>query len=265
MKKLYVSDVDHTLLDEKKPEFTTKFKQVLDQLTKQGDHFVLCSGRPTQNLIDLANELKKENINLKYVAGYNGVEIYDMEKNEVISHNGFSHSEVTEICQYLDGQDIKYMIYDVDCIRTNIPEHHMSVRESAFTGTPLSEVEQYCASPKVLVVVDPEENSKYLEMIKNDLPQYEVFNSMMYFVEIVKKGINKSTALKEIASLEGIEHKNTFGFGDSGNDLDLIQYAGTGVAVNNGIEEVKRVADVIIGPVWEDSVADFLQHLYEEQ
>ncbi len=265
MKRLYVSDVDHTLLDEKKPEFSSKFKNILKQLTAKGDHFVLCSGRPTQNLIDLATKLKTDGIELKYVAGYNGVEIYDLECQEVIAYNGFDLTEVTEVCSYLDQNNLDYMIYDQDCLRTNIPDHHMSVRESEFTGTPLAGVDKYCASPKVLVVVDPDENSKYLEMIKNDLPQYEVFNSMMYFVEIVKKGVNKSTALKEIANLEAIDHANTFGFGDSGNDIELIRYAGTGVAVNNGIDEVKQVADAIIGPVWEDSVADFLELIYKEQ
>lgn len=261
MKRLFVSDVDQTLLSEGNTEFSNLFKDTVRELVDRGDQFVLCSGRPTQNLIDVAIELREEGIMLKYVAGYNGVEIYDLEKEKVIVYNGFDITEVSEICNYLEGKEYSYMIYDEDALKTNVPDHHMTIRESGFTGTPITPVDEYCASPKVLVVVDPEENGKHVEIIKNDLPQYEVFNSMLYFVEIVKKGINKSTALKEIAKLEMVEHPHTFGFGDGGNDIALIEYAATGVAVENGSDEIKETADVVIGTVFDDSVAKYLSEL----
>ncbi len=261
MKRLFVSDVDQTLLSEGNTKFSNLFKDAVRELVDRGDQFVLCSGRPTQNLIDVASELREEGIMLKYVAGYNGVEIYDLEKEKVIVYNGFDVTEVAEICNYLEGKEYLYMIYDEDALKTNVPDHHMTIRESGFTGTPIAPVGEYCASPKVLVVVDPDENDKHVETIKNDLPQYEVFNSMLYFVEIVKKGINKSTALKEIAKIEMVEHPYTFGFGDGGNDIALIEYAATGVAVENGSDEIKGLADVVIGTVYDDSVAKYLSEL----
>lgn len=263
MKKLFVSDVDQTLLAEGQTEFSNLFKSTVKTFVEQGDHFVLCSGRPTQNLIEVAQQLRTEGINLKYVAGYNGVEIYDLDQEQVIVYNGFDVQEVTDICNYLDSKDYKYMIYDQSALKTNVPEHHMTIRESEFTRTPITEVDSFCPSPKVLVVVDPEQNKQHLDIIKADLPMYEVFNSMLYFVEIVKKGINKSTALKEIAKLETIEHQHTFGFGDGGNDIALIEYANTGVAVANGGQDVKEVADVVIGSVFDDSVAQYLDNLLQ--
>ncbi len=265
MKKLFVSDVDNTLLDETLTEFSDLFKDCLNKIKENDDLFVLCSGRPTYNLIQLANGLRADGIDLKYVAGYNGVEIYDLEQDKVVTYSGFQLNEVEEICNYLDKKNLDYMIYDQDILRTNSPSHPMTIREATFTGTPIGDLSKLCASPKVLVVVDPKDNQEVLEMISGDLTQYEVFNSMTCFVEIVKKNVNKSTALKEISKLENVDRENTYGFGDGGNDLELLRYANVGIAVENGSDVVKMAADEIIGPVWEDSVAKYIDKLLKKQ
>ncbi len=53
MKKLFVSDVDGTLVSEVKPHLSPELKAAIKMTIDNGDQFVLCSGRPTNNLIDL--------------------------------------------------------------------------------------------------------------------------------------------------------------------------------------------------------------------
>jgi hydroxymethylpyrimidine pyrophosphatase-like HAD family hydrolase len=57
--------------------------------------------------------------------------------------------------------------------------------------------------------------------------------------------MNKGSALVRLAQLLGIPMEDTIAIGDSGNDLSMIAAAGTGVAMINGVEEVRSAAQVV--------------------
>ncbi|HCD10628.1 MAG TPA: Cof-type HAD-IIB family hydrolase, partial [Thermoanaerobacter sp.] len=52
----------------------------------------------------------------------------------------------------------------------------------------------------------------------------------------------------------GIEREEMIAIGDSENDIEMIKFAGLGVAVENAIDEVKKVADFITKSNMEDGV-----------
>ena len=79
------------------------------------------------------------------------------------------------------------------------------------------------------------------------------------FVNIDVAGIDKGTALKEMAGLMGIGIDETISFGDGGNDIPLIKAAGLGVAMGNAGEELKAVAGYVTASVDEDGFAAALQ------
>ena len=49
--------------------------------------------------------------------------------------------------------------------------------------------------------------------------------------------------------------------GDGLNDLELLEYAGIGAAMGNGVPELKQTADRVLPPVEEDGLARFVQEL----
>ena len=79
------------------------------------------------------------------------------------------------------------------------------------------------------------------------------------FVNIDVAGIDKGTALKEMAGLMGTGIDETISFGDGGNDIPLIKAAGLGVAMGNAGEELKAVAGYVTASVDEDGFAAALQ------
>jgi hydroxymethylpyrimidine pyrophosphatase-like HAD family hydrolase len=83
--------------------------------------------------------------------------------------------------------------------------------------------------------------------------------SRPYFLEITRKEATKGQALKFLSEKEGISAEEIVAIGDSYNDLDMLQFAGTGVAVANAPQEVKNAADVITRAAAEDGVAVFLE------
>lgn len=262
MKKLYVSDVDGTLVSEAKPHLSSKLKEVIKLTIEKGDQFVLCSGRPTANLIDLSKELSNDGIKVSYVAGFNGVEICDLNNREMIVDNSLTVEQVAKILMACDSLDLGYLYFDNSWIRTNIPENYWTIRETKFYGHPSTTETIPCKSQKVLLVVDEERNFELQQQLKQQLPEFEIFESAPHFIEIVNKGINKSTVIKQLLEVENVKHENTYGFGDSGNDIELLKYAHTGVAVSNGNDGAKAAADIIIGHVDDDAVAKFINDLY---
>lgn len=263
MRKLFVSDVDGTLVSENRTHFTERFENVLNKIIDNGDIFVLCSGRPTNNLLDLANELVVKGVKLKYVAGFNGVEIIDIENDKMIINNSLTAVQTEEIINVCQNFDLKFLYFDTDYIRTNMPENKWTLRESIFYNTPITTELTPCISQKVLLVVEPELNQKIQEQLKEKLPNFDIFESAPHFIEIVKKGINKSSVVKQIAQLESINHENTYGFGDSGNDVELLTYAQHGIVVANANPRAKAAADIVIADVDEDGVTLYLESLYK--
>ena len=81
------------------------------------------------------------------------------------------------------------------------------------------------------------------------------------FTDITTRHADKGRALATIADHVGIPLERTVAFGDGGNDISMVERAGVGVAMGNGIAELKAVADMVTSSVDDDGVARALQEL----
>lgn len=75
------------------------------------------------------------------------------------------------------------------------------------------------------------------------------------FLEVAAAGVTKASALALIAAERGIDPADVLVFGDSANDLDMIAWAGRGVAMGNAWPEVQAVADEVTAANTEDGIA----------
>jgi len=95
--------------------------------------------------------------------------------------------------------------------------------------------------------------------IKKQLPKelYSVvsFDITGALLQVMHKDATKSRAVSELARLWGIKQSEVVTFGDDFNDIDMLEYAGIGVAVGNAIDEVKAVSKYICQTNDEDGVA----------
>ena len=74
-------------------------------------------------------------------------------------------------------------------------------------------------------------------------------------------GVDKAATTAKVAASWGISAGEVVAFGDNANDLELLAWAGTGVAVENALPETKAVADCVIGHHADDAVASFVAGL----
>lgn len=72
--------------------------------------------------------------------------------------------------------------------------------------------------------------------------------------ELINKAFNKGLAVERLCVHLGVPIEDTIAFGDSMNDLEMIQAAGLGICMANGSEELKKIADEVCPAVDEDGL-----------
>ena len=81
------------------------------------------------------------------------------------------------------------------------------------------------------------------------------------FVEITGVGVDKSRALAHVIDAAGFRAEDVVAFGDNHNDVQMLRWAGHGVAVANGVDAAKQAADEVIGHHRDNSVAAYIESL----
>ncbi|MBO1363568.1 Cof-type HAD-IIB family hydrolase [Prevotella sp. A2931] len=80
------------------------------------------------------------------------------------------------------------------------------------------------------------------------------------FVDITSVKADKGIGLRAMADHEGFGIAETMAFGDGGNDIPILRAAGIGVAMGNGRDDVKAMADYVTTHIDDDGIANALHH-----
>ena len=96
-----------------------------------------------------------------------------------------------------------------------------------------------------------------LELVKN----IEVTSSWKDNLEVMSEGSHKGNAVEYLCELLDIDREHIIAFGDNYNDLSMIEFAGTGVAMGNAEDDVKKIANHITDSNGNDGVAKAIYDL----
>jgi Cof subfamily protein (haloacid dehalogenase superfamily) len=113
---------------------------------------------------------------------------------------------------------------------------------------------------KLVVIEDPEvlDDLKQRMLGRFDGRLY-ISKSLPYFLEFASPHVTKAAGLDFLSEHAGFSRERTVAFGDGENDVELIEWAGYGVAVANAHDRVKEVADFICLSVDDEGVAQVLE------
>ncbi len=102
-------------------------------------------------------------------------------------------------------------------------------------------------SSKMLIFCDPENIDKTYQQVEEALGQIAVVirGSPPFFIEILEKDVCKGAGVEIMCEKLGVNIEECIAFGDGHNDIEAIQKAGLGIAMQNAHEQVKAVADEI--------------------
>ena len=99
---------------------------------------------------------------------------------------------------------------------------------------------------------------QHLQEVHAELIEHRKWGAPFPIIEIVRKGLNKAVGISKVAHELEIPRERIIAFGDEDNDLEMIDYAGIGVAMSNGIVELKSIANEITESNNNDGIGKFL-------
>jgi phosphoglycolate phosphatase (TIGR01487 family) len=85
-----------------------------------------------------------------------------------------------------------------------------------------------------------------------------------YAIHIKSIKINKGVGLKKLAGLMGLKARDFAAIGDSANDVEMFEASGFGIAVGNGDEKIKEIADYVTDASFGDGAVEALEYLEEK-
>ena len=116
-------------------------------------------------------------------------------------------------------------------------------------------------APTKLVVIDDPDVLDGLKqrMLERFGGRLYISKSLPYFLEFASPDVTKAAGLEFLAEHLGFARERTLAFGDGENDIELVEWAGYGVAVENADDLVKEVADFVCPSVDDEGVAQVLE------
>lgn len=265
MYRLVACDVDGTLLAQS--QITPRTKKALRRSIESGLTVVLVSARAPRSIKWVAS--------LAEVGGFaicmNGALIYDLDSEETVQvwplpsssvadavkrlreelpeicfhwekETGFGRDEVYEsLARPLKGEEVPWRMLG-DVLDEQEPIAKLVARHQAFDSIALAELAERILGREVLVTIsDPR------------------------FIEITAAGVTKASALAWLCDRLDVDAQEVVAFGDMTNDLPMLSWAGYGVAMGNGHDSLKEVANEVAPGVEEDGVAVVLERILGSQ
>ena len=264
--KAAVFDLDDTLLrnDLSISPYTV---DVFQRLRDTGFLLIAASGRAKLSMKPFLDQL---NCICLYIA-CNGAEIYDGATHSVLHSETFSMELALEIASFGAEYNCYAQTYSGDCFYFNQYGEYADryAAASLLKGVYVGDLRSFIREPrsKILMMADDAQISRMLEEARIRFAgRLSVTCSKPYFLEFNPLNATKGIALSFAARRLGIRTDEIVAFGDSLNDLSMLQTAGHSVVVANGRKDVQVLCNEICRSNEEDGVARWLaEHISSEE
>ncbi|WP_096199178.1 Cof-type HAD-IIB family hydrolase [Bacillus sp. FJAT-45350] len=252
-KKLVFLDIDGTILDEEK-NIPDSALEAISLLKKNGIHVAIATGRAPFMFQTLCKDLSIDS----YIS-FNGS--YIVDKGEVIYKNPLSKSHLQTLESHAANSKHPMVFLDHKTARSNHEEHPYIVESIGSLKLPYPPYQPTFYQEKeifqALLFCEEEHESTYLDTHKD----FDFVRWHPYSIDVLPLGGSKARGIEELLKKWDIKIENTFAFGDGLNDLEMLAYVGTGVAMGNAVDPAKKVADLVTNNVHEDGLYHGLKKL----
>ncbi len=256
--KLIVMDLDGTALNSSN-EIPENLHNILSFLKdNRGYRIILASGRSVSSMKPIAEKLRLK----APLITLNGGVIIDPVSDEIHFEKNLGKKIYSESIKILQDLSMNFVIFTSNVVYAESPSHITEILKK-YTDNTIEWIDNYHTVKlpvKILFIPESEEAVNSIKKHTQHL-DIDIIDSGFRFVEIVPKGVNKGAALKMVSEKLGIGHRNIIAFGDNENDIEMLQYAGTGIAMGNAPDHVKAEADFVTDTNDNDGVYKILEQI----
>ncbi|NLY43076.1 MAG: HAD family phosphatase [Clostridiaceae bacterium] len=258
--KLLAIDLDDTLLG-RDLQISERNIRAIHEAVKKGVRVTLASGRATQSVQYYLNMLGLE----IPIITYQGARVVDTSTGEVMYKKELSLEQAMPIVKFAEKVGIHCNVYVDDVIYVEEMTEWAKLYQKYSVKVPMEAVgklSEFLDKPTTkMILIDEHER---LEEIREEVEKLagesaHVFYSKPFFLELTNKYGTKGEAVKFLGEYFGIPREQIMVIGDTYNDVSMIKYAGLGVCMANGPDDVKKVADYVTLSNDEDGVAHAIE------
>ncbi len=254
--RVVLADMDDTFLASDKG-IPPENLQALDLLAERGIPFVPCTGRP---FLALPQEVLAHPAT-RYAVAINGTSVYAMPSRQLVLDRSVGTARARAIYGRVRDLPATYDIYadgriyctrqswellgslDIDPVQRDFMQGirtpmDLPVEQILDAVGPVGRVGMYWHP-------GDEATAEAARAAALEDPTLRVTTSLPFGMEVLDVRVSKGTALVWLCEHLGIPQEASMAFGDSMNDLEMIQAAGVGVAMANGEPAVRQAADLV--------------------
>lgn len=259
--KMLVLDLDDTLLRDDH-SISNRNKELLAEAQHKGVKVVLASGRPTQAMMQYAEELQLARFD-SFLISFNGAVVTSLKNNEILFRKCLTQDEIHSLYDFSQENNVHILTYtdkgivsetdseyiDVEVQLTNIPHHKVTSFKKEITHSAV----------KCILLEEPTYLRQIEIKLKAERTDLSVSRSKPFFLEVMPHGIDKAASIDFLVKQLDIKQSEVIAVGNAGNDLSMVQYAGLGVWVDNVSPELRHEADVVVASNNHDGVAEVVE------
>jgi len=231
-------------------------KEAVDGAVEAGAHIVLSTGRSAFSITEVWEQLglPRDGDGQVLTVASNGSVVFSYTPVEVLSMVTFDAREiVTMLLEHVPQAAVAVEEIGVG-YRLNRPFPDGEINGQM----KIQPVEDLVAEPVTRVIIrDPHSSEEqFVELAeKLGLHGTNYFIGWTAWLDLAPEGVSKASGLADVAERLGVDRADVLAIGDGRNDVEMIQWAGRGVAMGQAPLEVQEAADDVTETVHNDGVA----------
>ena len=254
--KIFFSDLDETLLvNYHVPNFN---REAIKKCREKGTKFVVASGRQTELIEDILQEIGTYNLENEYSICYTGLVIVENKNSKILNINSLPRDIIQKLIYFGNNYDIDIMVYTLKKLYY-FKTHKDSIEilkkideDATYKILNSLDINQINEEEKLIKITFSKNDEEFLKDLKKEMKekldyydQLDIFFSSGRYMEINPKGINKGYAIKWLCDYLKIDIKDAIAIGDNYNDIPMIKAAGLGCCVASAEDDVKKISDYV--------------------
>lgn len=258
-------DLDGTLLNDEK-EISPYTLKVLEKLKEQGHYNLIATGRPFR-----ASKLYYEQLNLNTpIVNFNGAFVHNPTDSDApVTHETLDPDLAASIIESLQKMQVKNIIAEVkDHVYIDNFDQHLF--DGFSMGNPKIEtgdIVNQLKEPPTSILIEADEVmiprvKQMLSRFYAESIEHRRWGAPFPVIEIVKRGISKARGIDSVKDKLGVDRNHIIAFGDEDNDTEMIKYAKHGIAMENGLDELKHIANEVTYSNNKDGIGRYLNDFF---
>ncbi|WP_078433688.1 Cof-type HAD-IIB family hydrolase [Metabacillus halosaccharovorans] len=244
--KIVFFDVDGTITHHEDGSISSSTIKAIKTLKTKGIKVVAATGRP----LSMCKELQELGIET-FITANGG---YVKHIQEVIHKVPIDKSIIQEVVEFAKTENSGLSFYSEEFSMNGVTEKEiLTALKETLSLDEYPETNRFIHNEEVFLMclfANDETVEKYIQKF----PQLSFKRWHPYVLNVLQEDVSKSLAIVKTLEFFGIDKSEAVAFGDGENDVDMLELVGLGIAMGNGNEKLKNVADFVTKPSNKDGI-----------